>query len=170
MSSQLIETEDRCVKNSEALLKLKNDTWDECKGYPWITDLRAVAVYGSCSVDLSKFALHISKAQTHVSGVLIREDLQQNKKRLSHVIQLFKQIFIKYNYNKQPKIYLNGFLIDGPCVCDPINLCCPFDVDVKHLMAFLLLYSRCGSLIHSHGMPSQTVFLLQLSIQQVDRY
>lgn len=65
-------------------------------------------------------------------------------------------------------VYLNGFLIDGSCVSDTINLCCPFDVDVEHLMALLWLYSRGGSLIHSHGMSRQTVLLFQLSVQQVD--
>lgn len=49
------------------------------KIYPGITDLRAVRVDGSRSVNLSKFALHVSEAQAHVSGVFIWQDLHQNK-------------------------------------------------------------------------------------------
>lgn len=47
--------------------------------YPGITDLRAVRVDGSRSVNLSKFALHVSEAQAHVSGVFIWQDLHQTK-------------------------------------------------------------------------------------------
>lgn len=43
--------------------------------YPGITDLGAVGVDGSRTINLAKFALHVSKALTHISGVLIREDL-----------------------------------------------------------------------------------------------
>ncbi len=49
------------------------------KIYPRITDLRAVRVDGSRSVNLPEFALHVREAQTHVSGVLIGQDLHQMK-------------------------------------------------------------------------------------------
>lgn len=47
--------------------------------HPGVTDLGAVGVDCSGSIYLTQFTLHISKSQTHVSGMFIRKNLNKYK-------------------------------------------------------------------------------------------
>ena len=47
--------------------------------HPGVTDLGAVGVDCSGSINLAKFTLHVSKSQTHVPRMLIRKDLYKQK-------------------------------------------------------------------------------------------
>lgn len=47
--------------------------------HPWVTDLGAVGVDCSGSINFTQFTLHVSKSQTHVPCMLIRKYLQKYK-------------------------------------------------------------------------------------------
>lgn len=51
--------------------------------HPWVTDLGAVGVDCSGPINLTKFALHVGKSQTHVPRMFIRKDLDKYKKYYS---------------------------------------------------------------------------------------
>lgn len=65
---------------------------------------------------------------------------------------------------------LDCFLIYCSGVCNSINFSRSLDVDIEHMMPLLSFHSLCCSFIHSHGVSSQSIFLLQFSIQQIDGY
>lgn len=43
--------------------------------HPRVTDLGAVGIDCSGSVNFTQFTFHVSKSQTHIPGMLIRKDL-----------------------------------------------------------------------------------------------
>lgn len=65
--------------------------------------------------------------------------------------------------------HLNGLLVDAPGVGDPVDLSCPLDIDVEHVVLLGGLHSPGGPLVHGHGVPGQAPLLLQLRVQQVQR-
>lgn len=65
---------------------------------------------------------------------------------------------------------LDCFLIYGSGVCHSIYFSCSLDVDVEHMMSLLGFHCLCCSFIDSHGVTSQSILLLQFSIQQIDGY
>lgn len=63
--------------------------------------------------------------------------------------------------------HLDGFLVDAAGVGDSIDLGRSLDIDIEHVILLGRFHSPGSTLVHSHGMPGQAPFLLQLCIQQV---
>lgn len=68
--------------------------------HPGITDLGAVGVDCSGSINLAQFTLHVSKSQTHVSRMLIRKDLDKYRGTIQILV-----IFIM-NRTKEHNVHL----------------------------------------------------------------
>lgn len=76
--------------------------------HPWVTDLGAVGVDCSGSINFTQFTLHVSKSQTHVPRVLIRKDLDKYKYNLGFSY-CNKQCYewIKHFYSYPEKVLLH---------------------------------------------------------------
>lgn len=64
--------------------------------------------------------------------------------------------------------YLNCFLVNCSGICNSINFSCSLDVDIEHVMSLSSFNCLRCSFIDSHCMSSQSILLLQFSIQQVN--
>lgn len=65
-------------------------------------------------------------------------------------------------------MYLNSFLVNCSGVCDSIYFSCSLDVDIEHVMSLLSFHCLSRSFINGHGMPCQSISLLQFGIEQVN--
>lgn len=82
--------------------------------YPGITDLGTVGIDGSGTINLAQFALHVSKAQTHISGVLVRKDLREEERTQKCKCKAHCCLFYDINGTCQAALAARHYLHPNP--------------------------------------------------------